>query len=99
MASQKFLNIWDALSDTAEEAANLRACAELMRPIAALIRRRGWTQAEAGDRAGILQPRASDLMNGRIHKLSLDALVQIAVALGLDVHIRADEREPVQGVS
>ena len=38
-------------------------------------------------------------MNGRIDKPSLDALVQTAVALGLDVHIRADEREPVQGVA
>ena len=93
MASKKFANVWVALSDTPEQAANLRARAELMRAIAATIKRHGWTQAVAGQRAGITQPRANELVHGRIFKFSLDALVQIATALGLEVHIETRELE------
>jgi predicted XRE-type DNA-binding protein len=38
--SENYSSVWDAIADTPGQAANLRARAELMRQIAALIKRR-----------------------------------------------------------
>ena len=45
--AQTFESVWDALADTPEEAANLRARSDLMDAIADIIAAKGWTQAEA----------------------------------------------------
>lgn len=37
-------HVWDAIVDTPEQAANLRARAELMQQIVAIIRTSGWKQ-------------------------------------------------------
>ena len=82
-----FRSVWDALADSPEQAANLRARADLMRRIADLITAKGWTQVEAAERCGVSQPRINDLLNGRISRVSLDALVNIAAALGFRVKV------------
>ena len=41
-----YASVWDAISDTPEEAANLRLRSELMDKITALIQTKGWTQAD-----------------------------------------------------
>lgn len=87
MEKHEFASVWDALADTPEQAANLRLRGELMERIGDLIRDSGWTQAEAAGRCGVTQPRISDLLRGRISRFSLDALVNIAAALGQRVHI------------
>ena len=84
---ESYASVWDAIADTPEEAANLRARAELMRKISAIIKESGWTQAEAAARCGVTQPRMNDLLRGRVSRFSLDALVNIATALGRKVHI------------
>ena len=86
--NERFDSVWDALAESAEEAANLKIRAELMRKIADLIEKRGWTQAGAARHCGIAQPRINDLMRGRISRFSLDALVNIAASLGQQVHIK-----------
>jgi len=88
--SDRFASVWDALADSAEEAANLKVRAELMRKIAALVQDKGWTQAAAAERCGISQPRINDLLRGRIGRFSLDALVNIAAALGQQVHVELE---------
>ncbi len=85
--TERFASVWDALADTAEEAANLKVRAELMRKIAARVHDSGWTQAAAAEHCGISQPRINDLLRGRISRFSLDALVNIAAALGQHVHV------------
>lgn len=82
-----FDSVWDALADTPEQAANLRARAELMREIAAIVKENNWTQAEAATRCGVTQPRINDLLRGRVSRFSLDALVNIATAIGRRVHV------------
>jgi predicted XRE-type DNA-binding protein len=82
-----FRSVWDALADSPEQAANLRARADLMRRLADFITAKGWTQVEAAERCGVSQPRINDLMNGRISRFSLDALVNIAAALGFRVKV------------
>jgi predicted XRE-type DNA-binding protein len=82
------MSVWDAIADTPAQAANLKARAELMHGIAAIVDRAKWTQAEAAARAAVSQPRMNDLLRGRIANFSLDALVGIADALGLKVTMR-----------
>lgn len=83
-------SVWDALADTREQAANLRARAELMQKIAEIVRENGWTQVEAATRCGVTQPRMNDLLRGRVSRFSLDALVNIATAIGRRVHVELE---------
>ncbi len=84
--TESYASVWDAIADTPEEAANLGARAELMQMIAARLRQQSWTQAESARRCGVTQPRINDLLRGRVSRFSLDALVNIAGALGFRVH-------------
>lgn len=85
-ASDSYLSVWDAITDTPQQAANLRARADLMRQIAAVVKDGGWTQTQAANRCGVTQPRMNDLLRGRVSRFSLDALVNIATAIGRRVH-------------
>jgi predicted XRE-type DNA-binding protein len=69
----------------------LRARAQLAVQITAFIREQGWTQAAAAAHCGVTQPRMNDLMNGRLSRFSLDALVNIASALG---EVNVELRDP-----
>ncbi|MGH8549386.1 MAG: helix-turn-helix domain-containing protein [Methylococcales bacterium] len=82
-----FASVWDAVTDTPEQAANLQARAELMQQITGIVNASQWTQAQAASACGVTQPRINDLLKGRVSKFSLDALVNIAVALGKRVHV------------
>lgn len=82
-----YASVWDTLADTPEQAANLRTRAELMQQIAAIVKESKWTQVEAAAQCGITQPRMNDLLRGRVSRFSLDALVNIATALGRRVHL------------
>ena len=94
--TEDFANVWDALAGSKEEAASLRARAQLMREITEVVAAAGWTQTEAGRRCGLTQPRVSDLMRGRVSRVSLDALVDIATKLGLRVTLAVT---PASGTS
>jgi len=88
--AKQYSSVWDAIADTPEQSANLQARAELMRSIAAIVKRQGWTQTEAARRCGVTQPRMNDLLRGRISRFSLDALVNMAARLGrVQVKIKA----------
>jgi len=87
---KRYASVWDAIADTPEQAANLRARAELMQKIAAIVKDGGWTQTEAARRCGVTQPRMNDLLRGRVSRFSLDALVNIAHAIGRTVHFELD---------
>ncbi len=84
---QTFASVWDAIADTPEQAANLRLRSELMDKIVALIEAQSWTQLEAAKHCRVTQPRINDLLRGRISRFSLDALVNIASALGQRVQV------------
>ena len=86
----RYDSVWDALADTPEQAANLRARTELMQKIATIVKENGWTQVEAARRCGVTQPRMNDLLRGRVSRFSLDALVNLATALGRKVHFELE---------
>ena len=91
MTVKTFANVWDAIADTPEEAANLTLRSELMDEIEAIIKKNGWTQADAAKRCGVTQPRINDLLRGRIARFSIDALVNIASALGRKVRVSLED--------
>jgi len=61
-----------------------------MEEISGIVKENGWTQAEAAKQCGVTQPRINDLLRGRISRFSLDALVNIASALGRKVKLRIE---------
>ncbi len=89
--AERFDSVWDAISDTPEQAANLRARSELMLKISTIVKKNEWTQVEAATHCGVTQPRINDLLRGRVSRFSLDALVNIATAMGLRVHVELEE--------
>ncbi len=90
--AQTFANVFDALADTPQQSANMRARADLARQITSIIKTRSWTQAAAARHCGVTQPRINDLLSGHISRFSLDALVNIASAIG-KVHLEIEELE------
>lgn len=58
-----------------------------MRQIAAIVKDSGWTQAEAAGQCGVTQSRMNYLPRGRVSRVSIDALVNIATAIGRTVHL------------
>ena len=85
-----YASVWDAITDTPEEAANLRLRSELMDKITALIQKNSWTQLEAARHCSVTQPRINELLRGRISRLSLDALVNIAAHPGQPVQVELE---------
>lgn len=88
MTDQTYASVWDAISDTPEEAHNLTLRSALMAELKHHIRAQGYSQAQAAQAAGVTQPRISDLMRGKINVFGLDALVNMAARLGLQVELQ-----------
>jgi len=89
-------NIWDAIEDTPEEAQNMKLRSVLMMELEKTIKDRGLTQAQAAKLLGVTQPRVSALMRGKINLFGLDALINMAVAMGLrvDLHVHEPQVAP-----
>ncbi|MFY1053587.1 helix-turn-helix domain-containing protein [Ectopseudomonas khazarica] len=77
MALKSYANVWDALLDTPEEAVNMQLRSKLMMECEELVKSWNVTQKEAAKRLQITQPRLNDLLSGKLHKFSLDALVNL----------------------
>lgn len=84
---QRFTSVWDAIEDTPQQAASMRARSELMMALQGWLKATGKTQAEAAKLVGITQPRMSDLMRGKISLFGLESLMDMATAAGLDPHV------------
>ena len=83
MKSQTFTSVWDAIEDTPQSAASMRARSTLLMELSKIIQQRGMTQAEAAELFGVTQPRISDLMRGKINLFSLDMLMNMASTAGM----------------
>lgn len=92
MANERFTSVWDALVDSPEEAENLRLRSKLMRALTRTVE--GWkvSQKDAARQLHVTQPRLSDLLNGKIEKFSLDALVNMLANADLEVDITVKHR-------
>lgn len=88
MKTQEITSVWDAIEDTPQQAASMRARSALMMELERVIQKRGMTQAEAAKLFGVTQPRISDLMRGKINLFSLDTLLDMATTAGLNPVIK-----------
>ena len=68
-----------------KEFPKLRLRSTLMRELGKSVRSWGISQSEAAKRLSITQPRLNALLNGKIEKFSLDALVNLTSAAQLSV--------------
>ena len=80
---QRFSSVWDAIEDTPQEAASLRARSALMMSLTEAMKVQGLTQVKAAALFGVTQPRISDLTRGKVALFSLDALVDMATTAGM----------------
>ena len=83
MTANRFTSVWDAIENTPQEAASMKARSSLMMELTAVIQERGMTQAEAAELFGVTQPRVSDLMRGKVNLFSLDTLMDMASTAGM----------------
>ena len=91
MGAQTFESVFDGLADTPAEAANMKVRAELLAALGARIGAWGVPQDAAAKRLGITRPRLNDLLRGKLGKFSLDALVNLSSAAGLELEIKLRE--------
>ena len=88
-------NVFRDLGFSPKEAEHLRVRAELMLVLERLIARRRLTQARAAKLLGVSQPRVSDLVRGRLHRFSIDALVDMLARAGVKVRLTTERRARV----
>lgn len=81
MSQLKYTNIFDAIADNPEEAADLQFRADLLLVLRDYFK--GASQAEIGERLGIPQPRVSELMSGKVDKFSCDKLIGFLARVGI----------------
>lgn len=87
MNVEDFEHVFDALSDSPAEAANMKARAELLSAIVMQVRSWNLSQDAAATRLGVTRPRLNDLLRGKLGKFSLDALVNLTASAGLALKI------------
>ncbi|MFN0315427.1 MAG: helix-turn-helix domain-containing protein [Burkholderiales bacterium] len=87
-ARHRYASVWDAIEDTAGDAAHMKARSSLMMAVIEHIEKYGLTQAQAAKLLGVTQPRISDLTRGKVDLFSLDTLVDMLAAAGLKVEMR-----------
>ena len=88
MSRKRFASVWEAIEDTAEDAAAMRTRADLMLQLQDHLRKRGLTQGGAAKLLKVAQPRVSDLMRGRIDLFSTDMLIELLGRVGARVTIK-----------
>ena len=93
---QRFSSVWDAIEDTPQQAASMRARSELMMNLTEVIREKGMTQGDAAALFGVTQPRVSDLMRGKINLFSLDTLIDMAATAGMSPTVKVSKPKAVR---
>jgi predicted XRE-type DNA-binding protein len=88
---QRFASVWDAIEDTPQQAASMKARSALMMELSAVIQERGMTQSEAAGLFGVTQPRVSDLMRGKVNLFSLDTLIDMAATAGMTPMVKVSK--------
>lgn len=79
-----------AVNDEAIQVENLKIRATLARAVRDTLVQNHLTQIEAAERLGISQPRVSALLKGKAREFRVDALVNMALKLGLNVSLEVD---------
>ena len=87
MKTTTYPSVWDAITDTPQETASMKARSKLMMALSDIISHRQLRQKDAAALFGVTQPRISDLLRGKIHLFSLDMLMDMASTAGMSPEI------------
>jgi predicted XRE-type DNA-binding protein len=87
MKATTYRSVWDAISDTPQETASMKARSKLMMALSDIIGQRQLRQKDAAELFGVTQPRISDLLRGKIHLFSLDMLMDMASTAGMSPEV------------
>jgi predicted XRE-type DNA-binding protein len=79
--------VWEMPEDIPDDIENIRLRSRLMTELTDLIAAEDWTRATAAGRLGVPEPRITDLLGGRTQLFSLDALVNMIAAAGMQVEV------------
>lgn len=90
MSDKAFANVWDAIEDDPAVRAGLKLRSELMDVIEAYVAQQGWPASLAAQRLGISPDRLTAFQRGQIDRFTIEDLLAMAAAAGLDIHIRAE---------
>ncbi len=82
-----YRSVFDDIARSAEEAENLKIRAQLLDSLIDYVEQRGLSQTEAAARFGTTQPRVSYLLNGKISKFTIDALINMHAHAGIPVRV------------
>ena len=82
MAKLSYTNIFDAVTDDPGESADLEFRSDMMVLLRQLFESKGWDQAAVMEALDIPQPRVSELVTGKINKISSDKLITYLAKLG-----------------
>lgn len=85
---KRYANVWDAIENTPQEAAAMRARADLMVALQERLKALKLTQAGSAVLLGVTQPRVSDLMRGKIDLFSVESLIDMLSRSGIEVEVR-----------
>lgn len=77
-------NIFDSIIDDPIEAADLKFRSSMMMALTSLIEARGLKQKDVAKIIKVPQPRVSELMRGKISKVSSDKLIYYAKCFGFE---------------
>ena len=70
-----------------EEATEKLLKCQLALEIENIIKAKGWTQAQAAKKLGVVQPRISEIMTTQAHRFTLNMLIKYLVRLGKEVRV------------
>jgi predicted XRE-type DNA-binding protein len=88
--TETFESVWDAIEETPEQAAKMRAISDLMMQIDRIVRENKWSAAEAAERFRTRQERMQQLLDGRIDLFQFDDLLEMVAGLGRRVRIEIE---------
>jgi predicted XRE-type DNA-binding protein len=92
MLVETFENVWDAIEDDPPKRPALKARSELMFAVQGWVKRSRMTRAAAAQRLKISQSRLNELIRGKFNEFDLDALVELAARVGMDVSITISKK-------
>lgn len=93
----KYSNIFEAITDSAEDAADMEFRADLLLVLRDYFHDQGMSQSQIGKKLGIPQPRVSELMAAKIDKFSADKLIGFLARVGIRLKpasVQATSRRP-----
>jgi predicted XRE-type DNA-binding protein len=78
-----FDNIFETVTDSKEEAADLQFRADLILTLRGIFHQKGWNNSEIASALAVPQSRVSELLRGKVHLFSADRLIGFLAKLDI----------------